>query len=102
MSIAGRRTIRRCAKKIFRGYILETDNEDPVTSIIKRLVLEDEVRDEFDLGNGVVFDNHPNAISDIAEEVLERRSARESPSTPSRTGPDLRQLRPDQICVYKD
>ncbi|XP_044714468.1 metalloprotease-like protein [Hirsutella rhossiliensis] len=41
----------------------------------------DEVCDAFDMGNGIVFENHPHAISDVAEEVV----ARENPSTPPQT-----------------
>ncbi|KAH6988643.1 hypothetical protein EDB80DRAFT_756024 [Ilyonectria destructans] len=39
----------------------------------------EEVRRAFQIGDGVVFENHPHALSDVAEEVL----------------------RPDQICVYR-
>ncbi|KAJ9413117.1 hypothetical protein QL093DRAFT_2532879 [Fusarium oxysporum] len=63
----------------------------------------------FRSGDGVVFENHPHALSDAAEEVVER----ETPSTPPPPPPpppppqtpdhrrDLKQLRPDQICVYR-
>ncbi|KAH7111742.1 hypothetical protein B0J13DRAFT_600437 [Dactylonectria estremocensis] len=34
-----------------------------------RLKEVDEVRSVFDLGNGIIFENHPHAISDVAEEV---------------------------------
>ncbi|KAL3595888.1 hypothetical protein FPOAC2_10258 [Fusarium poae] len=60
----------------------------------------EEVGRDFQIGDGVVFENHPHALSDVAEEVVER----ETPSTPPRTpdhGIDLNQLRPDQICVYR-
>jgi hypothetical protein len=40
---------------------------------------------DFDIGNGIIFENHPHAISDAAEEVVER----ETPSTPPQT-PDQR------------
>ncbi|KAM0433528.1 hypothetical protein ACHAPT_004408 [Fusarium lateritium] len=74
--------------------------EDPVRSIVQRLKEEEAFCDEFNIGDGIVFENHPNAISDVAEEVVERQG----PTTPPRTpGPDQRdhnQLRPDQICVY--
>lgn len=59
------------------------------------------MQEEFDLGSGVIFNNHPNVISNVTEEVLEQRNAQEPPKTPGRTRPNLHQLRPDQICVYK-
>ncbi|KAL6365680.1 hypothetical protein LRP88_01681 [Fusarium phalaenopsidis] len=75
--------------------------EDPVRSIVQRLTEEETFCDEFDVGDGIIFENHPSAISDVAEEVVERQG---SPVTPPRTpGPDQldrSQLRPDQICVY--
>ncbi|KAM0272852.1 hypothetical protein ACHAQH_008566 [Verticillium albo-atrum] len=51
------------------------------------------------MGDGIVFDNHPHAISDVAQEVVDR----ETPSTPQTPDHrhDLNQLRPDQICVYR-
>ncbi|KFA60066.1 hypothetical protein S40285_09152 [Stachybotrys chlorohalonatus IBT 40285] len=54
----------------------------------------------FAVENGLVFENHPHALSDTAEEVV----AQKAPSTPPRTpdhGPNLNQLRPDQICIYR-
>ncbi|KAK2768388.1 hypothetical protein FQN54_000243 [Arachnomyces sp. PD_36] len=81
-------------------YFQHNSVEDPVTSIVKHLAAEDSVRGEVDIGNGIVFENHPNAISDVAEEVVNRRVNR-PPTTPARVRPDLNQLRPDQICVYK-
>lgn len=75
--------------------------EAPVTSIIDCLRLLDEAGDEFTLGNGIIFENHPNVASDGAEEPQERlRSQQLPPNTPGRSGPDLNQLRADQICVY--
>lgn len=32
------------------------------------------VRNAFGLGNGIIFENHPSALSDIAEEVVERQT----------------------------
>lgn len=75
--------------------------EDPVRSIVQRLTEEEAFRDEFDIGEGIIFENHPSAISDVAEEVVERQGP---PATPPRTprpdALDRGQLRPDQICVY--
>ena len=47
--------------------------EEPVSTIVKGLVVENaESEDEFSIGNGVAFDNHPSTTSDIAEEPIER------------------------------
>ncbi|RDH26329.1 hypothetical protein BDQ94DRAFT_178272 [Aspergillus welwitschiae] len=53
----------------------------------ERLAVEDHAREEFWLGNGLWFDNHPNAL-DEDEEV--------DASQPSTTRPS----RPVQFCVY--
>ncbi|KAH7111552.1 hypothetical protein EDB81DRAFT_925872 [Dactylonectria macrodidyma] len=81
-------------------YFLHNSVEDPVRAIIQQLKQVEEVRRAFQIGDGVVFENHPHALSDVAEEVVDR----ETPSTPPRTPDhrrDLNQLRPDQICVYR-
>jgi len=48
--------------------------EDPVRSIFERLVGEHVVKYEFDIGSGIFFENYPNAMSDRAEEVVERQA----------------------------
>ncbi|WKT54427.1 hypothetical protein QSH57_005011 [Fusarium oxysporum f. sp. vasinfectum] len=81
-------------------YFLHNSVEDPVRAIIQQLKQVEEVSRAFQIGDGVVFENHPHALSDVAEEVVER----ETPSTPPQTPDhrrDLNQLRPDQICVYR-
>ncbi|KAH7465380.1 hypothetical protein FOMA001_g17028 [Fusarium oxysporum f. sp. matthiolae] len=81
-------------------YFLHNSVEDPVRAIIQQLKQVEEVSRAFQIGDGVVFENHPHALSDVAEEVVDR----ETPSTPPRTPDhrrDLKQLRPDQICVYR-
>ncbi|EWZ77897.1 hypothetical protein FOWG_17739 [Fusarium oxysporum f. sp. lycopersici MN25] len=82
-------------------YFLHNSVEDPVRAIIQQLKQVEEVSRAFQIGDGVVFENHPHALSDVAEEVVER----ETPSTPPPQTPDhrrdLNQLRPDQICVYR-
>jgi hypothetical protein len=81
-------------------YFLHNSVEDPVRAIIQQLKQVEEVSRAFQIGDGVVFENHPHALSDVAEEVVER----ETPSIPPRTPDhrrDLNQLRPDQICVYR-
>ncbi|KAM4061387.1 kinase [Hirsutella rhossiliensis] len=97
----GRRVAQRSiADEKTLEYFMHNSVEDPVRVIMEQLRQIDEVCDAFDMGNGIVFENHPHAISDVAEEVV----ARENPSTPPQAPDhrrDLHQLRPDQICIYR-
>ncbi|KAK1973590.1 hypothetical protein LZ30DRAFT_641632 [Colletotrichum cereale] len=82
-------------------YFLHNSVEDPVRTIMDELKEVEEVKSAFDLGNGIVFENHPHAISDTAEEVVDRNVPSSPPSTPHNSKVDLKQLRADQICVYR-
>ncbi|KAF9878762.1 hypothetical protein CkaCkLH20_03662 [Colletotrichum karsti] len=82
-------------------YFLHNSVEDPVRAIMDELKEVEEVKSAFDLGNGIVFENHPHAISDAAEEVVDRNVPSTPPSTPHTSNVDLKQLRADQICVYR-
>jgi hypothetical protein len=64
--------------------------EQPVSSIIEQLVKEDAAKDEFKLGRGIEFDNDAKEMGDMGEEPLWRHG-----------GPNVNQLRADQVCVYK-
>lgn len=78
---------------------LHNSVEDPVRAIIQQLKGVEEVRGAFEIGDGIIFENHPHALSDVSEEVVDR----ETPSTPRTPDHrlDLNQLRPDQICIYR-
>ncbi|KAK2134255.1 hypothetical protein NOF04DRAFT_1367413 [Fusarium oxysporum II5] len=81
-------------------YFLHNSVEDPVRAIIQQLKQVEEVSRAFQIRDSIVFENHPHALSDVAEEVMDR----ETPSTPPRTPDhrrDLNQLQPDQICIYQ-
>lgn len=80
-------------------YFMHNSVEDPVRELVEQLQHTEAVRDAFDMGNGIVFENHPHAISDAAEEVADR-STPASPRTPDHRR-DLHRLRPDQICMYR-
>ncbi|KAJ9413473.1 hypothetical protein QL093DRAFT_2475958 [Fusarium oxysporum] len=84
-------------------YFLHNSVEDPVRAIIQQLKQVEEVRRGFQIGDGVVFENHPHALSDVAEEVVERETPSTPPPPPQTPDHrrDLNQLRPDQICVYR-
>ncbi|KAH9225575.1 hypothetical protein K456DRAFT_43783 [Colletotrichum gloeosporioides 23] len=51
-------------------YFLHSSVEDPVRAIMDEFKKVEEVRSAFGLGNGIVFDNHPHALSDTSEEVV--------------------------------
>ncbi|EXK78859.1 hypothetical protein FOQG_16489 [Fusarium oxysporum f. sp. raphani 54005] len=61
---------------------------------------EEEVRRSFQIGDGIIFENHLHALSDVAEGAIERKTQSTPPRTPDHRR-DLKQLRPDQICVYR-
>ncbi|KAH7191014.1 hypothetical protein BKA60DRAFT_662397 [Fusarium oxysporum] len=79
-------------------YFLHNSVEDPVRAIIQQLKQVEEVSRAFQIGDGVVFENHPHALSDVPEEVVDRETPLIPPRTPDHRR-DLKQLRPDQICV---
>ncbi|KAI1308250.1 hypothetical protein F5Y03DRAFT_383429 [Xylaria venustula] len=80
-------------------HFLHLSVEDPVKAIMDQLKKVDQVQTIFDIGDGIVFENHPNAISEAGDEVITRAAASMPPQTPHRY--DRNQLRPDQICVYR-
>ncbi|KAK4074423.1 hypothetical protein Purlil1_12963 [Purpureocillium lilacinum] len=74
--------------------------EDPVRNTVDQLVQSPIAKESFDLGGGIVFENHPHALSDIAEEVVDRQTRPAPPSTPGH-GENLKKLQADQICIYR-
>ncbi|KAK5999157.1 Meiotic driver SPOK2-like protein [Cladobotryum mycophilum] len=99
LSTLGKKVSRRSiANEKTLEHFLHNAVEDPVKSIIDEVKDLDEMKKTFGLGDGIVFENHPHALSELSEEVLERQTP-SPPQTPDR-GPDMNQLRPDQICVY--
>ena len=49
--------------------------EQPVTSVIS--ALRDRSADSiFNVGNGIIFESHPNTLSDMSEEVQQRQQQR--------------------------
>ncbi|KAK8103345.1 uncharacterized protein PG998_010378 [Apiospora kogelbergensis] len=92
---------KRIANEKDLEYFQHISVEDPVRSIVEHLVSVDEVRAAFALGDGIVFENHPNAISDISEEVVDRLATSQRPRTPDQPRFERLRLRPDQICIYR-
>ncbi|RTE68948.1 hypothetical protein BHE90_016674, partial [Fusarium euwallaceae] len=107
----GKRVSRRSiADEKSLEYFMHNGVEDPVRVIVEQLRQVEEVSNAFDMGNGIVFENHPHAISDVTEEVAARENTPPPPppQTPLQTSlqtpnhkRDVNQLRPDQICVYR-
>ncbi|KAI8633007.1 hypothetical protein F5Y19DRAFT_285106 [Xylariaceae sp. FL1651] len=91
---------RRIADEKTLEYFLHNSVEDPVRAILENLKGMEEVSSVYQIGDGVVFENHPHAISDVAEEVVARETPASPPQTPDHRR-DLHKLRPDQICVYR-
>ncbi|KAK7397986.1 hypothetical protein QQX98_012645 [Neonectria punicea] len=81
-------------------HFLHISVEDPVRKIIKQFKEVPDLCDAFNLSNGITFENHPHAISDVAEEVVDRKTPCPPPQTPGQLR-DLNQLRADQICIYR-
>lgn len=81
-------------------YFLHNGVEDPVRAIIDELNNVEAIEKVFRIEDGVIFENHPHAISEAAKEVVQQETPSTPPSTPGHHL-DLNQLRPDQICVYR-
>lgn len=84
-----------------------------VTDIITRLSEVVQAPHKFELGQGIVFENDANSLSDIAEDVQNRLHI-QTPRTPSpvaqpsdssdhKTGfdPKVTRTHADQYCIYK-
>lgn len=80
-------------------YLLHNSVEYPVRAIIQQLKGVEEISEAFGIGDGIIFKNQPHALSDIAEEVVNKEILL-TPRTPDHQR-DLNQLRPDQICIYR-
>jgi hypothetical protein len=76
--------------------------ERPTINIISHLQRIEEARRAFNLGEGIIFENHANTLSDSNEEVQQSlqnlRISNKGPASSSNPKP----RNADQICVYKD
>lgn len=97
--LGDRISLRPVANEKGLEYFLHNSVEDPVSSILHQLKEVEQVRNVYNIGGGIIFENHPNAISDAAQDVIERENL-SPPRTPD-YGRVSNQLRPDQICVYR-
>ncbi|KAK3336941.1 hypothetical protein B0T19DRAFT_454504, partial [Cercophora scortea] len=87
----GKNISRKVANEKDLEYFQHRGVEDPLRSILEHLAIQDGTRDEFNIGNDVIFAGNTNAISEVAQEVVDRQAG----------VLDLNQLRVDQRCVYR-
>lgn len=73
--------------------------EQPVMSVISAL-RDASPEGRFDVGDGIIFESHPNTLSDMNEEVQQRRQRRQGGG--GSTDSNMRPKNTDQICVYRD
>ena len=78
--------VGRDAPRLFAPFIVL---EDHVHDIISQLCKIPSARDEFQLGDGVWFDNHANALDEI-------EGSESEVNLPSNSQPS----RPDQFCIH--
>ncbi|KIE00682.1 Protein kinase-like domain protein, partial [Metarhizium majus ARSEF 297] len=100
LSRLGGKVSREIANEKMLEKFMHLAIEDPVQSIIKQLVNKN-ILVQYRIGRGVIFENHPSAISDVALGDDNRVPA--PPQAPARPASTFSQkLRPDQICVYRN
>ena len=80
--------------KFFQHLMVETF----VADVISALAANQKYIENWTLGHGVVFENHTNTLSDMAEDVQERLQILSSSKNRHRTP---KPIHADQICVYK-
>jgi hypothetical protein len=76
--------------------------ERPTTHIISHLQRIEEARHAFDLGEGIIFENHANTLSDSNEEVQQSLQGLRISSKGHDSGSNPKPRNADQICVYKE
>jgi hypothetical protein len=74
--------------------------EGPTTDIISQLQKIEKARSALRLGDGIMFENHANTLSDTNEEV--RQSLQSLRLSNTRQASNLKAKDSDQICVYKE
>jgi hypothetical protein len=74
--------------------------EHPTTKIISHLQGIEEARSALSIGDGIMFENHANTLSDSNEEV--RQSLQNLRLSSTRQASHSKAKDSDQICVYKE
>ena len=94
-TMPGRKIASENDLKLFQHSMVENF----VADIISVLAANHLDNKNWTLGQGVVFENHTNTLSDMAEDVQDRLQLSNSSTNPHRTP---RPIHADQICVYKN
>ena len=101
--------LRKIASEADLQSYERTALETMVTRVINQLCEIETAQAQFNLEQGISFENHVNALSDVAEEVqqyLNIRTPRASPepvsSSESETEKKRKKTRADQFCVYRN
>lgn len=76
--------------------------ERPTTHIISHLLQIAEARREFNLGDGIIFENHANTLGDSNEEVQQSLQNLRLSSKQQASSSNPKPRYADQICVYKE
>jgi hypothetical protein len=84
------------------GKVMLQDSEQrPTTHIISHLQRIEEARHAFDLGEGIIFENHANTLSNSSEEVQQSLQDLQISSKGQASSSNPKRRHADQICVYK-
>ena len=75
--------------------------ERPATNIISYLLGIEEARHAFNLGEGIIFENHANTLSDNNDEVQQSLQNLRISNKKQTSRSDPKPRSTDQICVYK-
>ncbi|KAH7393706.1 hypothetical protein BKA64DRAFT_746722 [Cadophora sp. MPI-SDFR-AT-0126] len=76
--------------------------ERPTTHIISHLQQVEEARRDFNLGSGIIFENHANTLSDSNEEVQQSLQDLRISNKGQASSSNPKPRNADQICVYKE
>jgi hypothetical protein len=76
--------------------------ERPTTHVISHLQRIEEARRAFNLGEGIIFENHANTLSDSNEEVQQSLQDLRISSKGQASSSNPKPRNADQICVYKE
>ena len=94
-TIPGRKIASEEDLKFFQHSVVENF----VADVISALAANQQYSEDWALGQGVVFENHTNTLSDMAEDVQHRLQISSSSKDHHRTP---KPVYADQICVYKN
>ncbi|OAA33960.1 Protein kinase-like domain protein [Metarhizium rileyi] len=88
--LGGRLSLRPIKDEKTLEFFLHLSVEDPTRAIIEQLKMVQDARAAFEMGDGIIFENRPQALSEVADEVVNSETSAIASTSP-----------PDQICVYR-